>query len=69
MKWKYAPVAEIDADGNEVWTVGEVYKDNNSDMGFTTHENPSGSTLVALIKDLETMLEDVKRTPPIRVEY
>lgn len=69
MKWKYAPVVEVDADGDETWTVGEVYKDKDGDVGYTSFENPCGDTLVDLIKDLELMLESVKRTPPIRVMH
>ncbi len=67
MKWKYAPLVELDADGDETWTVGEVYYDDDGKfMGYTSFENPCGSTHEELIKDLEEMLKAVKQGEPYK---
>lgn len=67
MKWKYAPLVEVDADGDETWTVGEVYHDDDgSYMGYTPYEAPCGNTRAELIEDLEEMLKAVKQGEPYK---
>lgn len=58
--WHYAPCLEV-VDGEEVWTVREVYVDaaGQRSMWSAQPDAAQGSTLEELVRCLQHMLSDV----------
>lgn len=57
MMWHYSAIRIMDGD-DEYWAVCEVY----GEYGHTMQVTPQGESAPALVRDLETMLYDVKKS-------